>query len=144
MNIAHWIENWAAATPGKIAIRFEDQDISYARFNEQIKTSARRLKNTLGVKPGDRVAYLGQNHPHMLVLLFACARLGAILVPLNWRLAAQENLYVLQDSAAVALFVDEAWRQQCADLKNELPDCQLVALQGDPGHGCLRLPDLLQ
>ncbi len=144
MNIAHWIENWAAATPEKIAIRFEDQDISYAGFNEQIKTSARMLKNTLGVKPGERIAYLGLNHPHMLVLVFACARLGAILVPLNWRLAAQEHRYVLQDSGAVALFVDEPWRQQCADLKNELPTCQLVALQGNPDPDCLLLADLLQ
>ena len=91
MNIAHWIDKWAVATPQKTAIRFEGQEISYPEFNDQISASARALRNELGVRPGERVAYLGQNDPRILVLFFACARLGAILVPLNWRLAPQEH-----------------------------------------------------
>jgi fatty-acyl-CoA synthase len=143
MNIAHWIENWAVATPKKIAIRFEGREISYPEFNEQIKATARMLKNGLGVKPGDRIAYLGLNHPQILVLVFACARLGAIFVPLNWRLATKEHLYVLRNSGAVILFVDEPYREQCEALKNALPDCRFVAVQGDQRPGWLSLADLL-
>jgi len=144
MNISHWIENWAVATPGKIAIRFEGQEISYPEFDDQIKASARMLKEGLGVRTGDRIAYLGQNHPQILVLIFACARLGAIFIPLNWRLAAKEHLYMLKDSGAVTLFVDQPYRAQCEDLKTELPDCQFVAVQGDKNPGWLTLVDLLR
>ena len=51
--------------------------------------AARALKSELGVGRGDRVAILALNHPDYLVLLYACARLGAMLVPLNWRLAVR-------------------------------------------------------
>lgn len=143
MNIAHWIDNWAVATPQKIAIRFEEQDISYPEFNDQIKASARTLRNELGVRPGDRVAYLGQNHPRILALVFACARLGAIFVPLNWRLAPQEHLHMLQDSGAKVFFVDEPYCEQCAELKNELPDCEFIAVQGDGDTAWVVWSDLL-
>ena len=144
MNIAHWIEKWATATPEKVAIRFEGQEISYPEFHDQIKASARILKNGLGVKPGDRIAYLGQNHPQMLALVFACARLGAIFVPLNWRLAPKEHLYMLQDCGAGILFVDEPYREQCEELRSGLPDCQFIAVQGTQGPGWLSLVDLLK
>lgn len=144
MNIAHWIDKWAVAAPEKIAIRFAGREISYAGFNEQIKAGARALKNRLGVRPGDRVAYLGQNHPRSLVLVFACARLGAIFVPLNWRLAAKEHLHLLQDCGAGSLFVDEPYREQCEALKNELPDCRFIAVQEDGDPGWLMWSDLLK
>jgi fatty-acyl-CoA synthase len=144
MNIAHWIDKWAIATPQKIAILFEGQDISYPEFNDQIKTSARMLKSELGVRPGDRVAYLGQNHPQILALVFACARLGAIFVPLNWRLAPQEHLHMLEDSGAGIFFVDEPYCEQCEELKNKLSDCKFVAVQGDESSGWLVMPDLLK
>ena len=143
MNIASWIEKWATATPAKTAIRFEGQEISYPEFNDQIKASARMLTGELGVKPGDRVAYLGQNHPRILALVFACARLGAIFVPLNWRLTAKEHLYMLKDSGVVTLFVDAPYHEQCADLRSELPDCQFVSAHGDQSAGWLILADLL-
>lgn len=127
MNIAHWIENWAAATPKKIAIRFEGQELSYPDFNDQIKASARVLRNKLGINPGDRIAYLGQNHPRILALLFACARLGAIFVPLNWRLVPKEHLHILNDCGASVLFVGEPFWDQCETLKREFPDCRFVA-----------------
>ncbi|MDR2839278.1 MAG: AMP-binding protein, partial [Azonexus sp.] len=109
MNIAEWIEKWAQATPDKEALRFEGDALTYAEFNTAIKNHARMLRNELGIRPGDRVAHLGQNHPRMLIGLFACARLGAIFVPLNWRLAAQEHLYMLRHCGAAALVVDDPY-----------------------------------
>jgi fatty-acyl-CoA synthase len=58
------------------------------------------------VEKGDRVAWLGYNNPRMLVLLFALARLGAILVPLNWRLTAAEHKAILADCSPKWLFCD--------------------------------------
>lgn len=144
MNISHWIENWALADPEKIALHFEGQDISYRDFDAQIKANARMLKNELEVKPGDRIAYLGQNHPQSLILFFACARLGAIFVPLNWRLAPAEHRHMLKDSGARIFFVDELYREQCEEFRLELENCKFIALQGEAGAGWLMLPDLLK
>lgn len=143
MNIADWIEKWARATPGKIALRFEGEAFSYPQFNEAIKACACMLRNELGIRPGDRIAYLGQNHPQNLVLVFACARLGAICVPLNWRLAAQEHLRMLQDCGATALFVDAPYLTQCAEFPGALPDCRCIALNDDGASGWPQLDELL-
>ena len=58
---------------------------------------------------GDRVAILAANHPDYLVLLYACARLGALMVPINWRLAVPEQLYILCDASVKALVVEKAF-----------------------------------
>jgi fatty-acyl-CoA synthase len=83
-------------------LHFEGSDISYARFWNAIEESSR----SLDVSKGDRVAWLGYNHPEMLVLLFALARLGAILVPLNWRLTAAEHRAILADCTPKWIFSD--------------------------------------
>ena len=68
---------------------------SYAVLAERIAALARAMKSQLGVHRGDRVAVLALNSPDYLVLLYACARLGAMLVPLNWRLAVPEQMFIL-------------------------------------------------
>jgi fatty-acyl-CoA synthase len=106
MNLADWIERQAGFTPDKTAIRFEGREISYAALAQRIEAAAWALKHELGVTPGDRVAHLGLNSPEMLVLLFACARMGAIFTPLNWRLAPPEHAYILGHSGASVLIAD--------------------------------------
>ena len=105
MDLAHWVERSAAFTPDKLAIRFAGDDLNYAAFAERIRRTGSRLA-ALGVGRGDLVAYLGRNHPEMLALLFACARCGAIVVPLNWRHAAPEHARVLADCSPRAILVD--------------------------------------
>jgi acyl-CoA synthetase (AMP-forming)/AMP-acid ligase II len=87
-----------------------------------------RLKSQLGVGRGDRVAILAANHPDYLVLLYACARLGALLVPLNWRLAVPEQVYILCDASVKALVVEEAFAPAIAPLTKALPDVRIVGL----------------
>ena len=73
MNISDWIERWAAFTPQKTALRTEDARLSYAELAERIATAARRFTGGLGVRRGDRVAFLGYNSVEFLALLFAAA-----------------------------------------------------------------------
>jgi len=99
-----------------------------------------KTANTLQVKKGDRVAWLGYNHPEMLVLLFALARLGAILVPLNWRLTAAEHKAILADCTPKWIFCDAAFEAHCKDLG--VPIGKLIEagdsdLQGDDGDDLL-------
>ena len=96
MDLAHWIERQAAFAPARCAIRFAGQDISYAMLAARIDAVARALA-AAGVATGDRVAFLGLNNPEMLAMLFACARVGAMIVPLNWRLAPPEHREMLAD-----------------------------------------------
>ena len=95
MDLSDLIDRNAAFAPDKAAIRFAGRTLTYAGFAQRIAQAARALKSQWGVGPGDRVAVLAFNHPDTLVLLYACARLGAMLVPVNWRLAVPEQLYIL-------------------------------------------------
>jgi fatty-acyl-CoA synthase len=103
-------------------------------------TQVQRTSNALQVKKGDRVAWLGYNHPEMLVLLFALARLGAILVPLNWRLTAAEHKAILADCTPKWIFSDDAFKAHAEDLG--VPPGKLIEaggsdLQGDDGDDLL-------
>ncbi len=80
MDVSGWVSHWAAWTPRKTALRFEGRAITYADLEQRVGTLAGFLLSR-GVTAGDRVAYLGPNCPHLLVSLFACARLGAIFCP---------------------------------------------------------------
>jgi fatty-acyl-CoA synthase len=131
MNVSHWIERWADFQPDKTAIRFEGEDISYAAFDAHIRRVAAMLQDGLGIGRGDRVAFLGLNSPEMLAMLFACARLGAILVPLNWRLAPPEHLYILQNAGAKALFVEAEFADGAASIRADIPDCRYVSMEND-------------
>ena len=91
MDLSDLIDRNAAFAPEKVALRFAGTTLSYAQFAARIAAAARALKSGLGIGRGDRVAILAANHPDYLVLLYACARLGAMLVPLNWRLAVPEH-----------------------------------------------------
>ncbi|PWS38991.1 hypothetical protein DFH01_07035 [Falsiroseomonas bella] len=92
-----WPERHADHAPDRVALRFEGQAITWRDFSCAVEDAAAAL-SARGVGHGDRVGFLGHNHPAQLFLLFACARLGAIQVPLNWRLAAPEWHFILADS----------------------------------------------
>ena len=128
MNLSDLIDRNASFTPGKAALRFEGETLSYAAFAERIAQAARALKSRLGVGRGDRVGILAANHPDYLVLLYACARLGAMLLPLNWRLAPPEQVFILSDASVKALVVEDAFAAVLAPLKDALPDIRVVGL----------------
>ena len=89
----------------QVALRFEGQVWTYGALAAWVGAEAAGLAG-LGVGRGDRVAVLALNHPRTLVLLLACARLGAMLVPLNWRLAGAELQWIVDDAAPRVLFAD--------------------------------------
>jgi fatty-acyl-CoA synthase len=126
-NISFWLEKNAAFTPEKIAIRFEGKDITYRSFTQKVHDHARALKHIYRVGRGDRVAFLGMNHPDLLYLFFSCARLGAIFLPLNWRLAVPEHLFILKDATAKLLICDAEFKEHADKLRDDLPDCDFIS-----------------
>jgi fatty-acyl-CoA synthase len=135
VDLCSLIERNAAFAPAKPAILFEGETLTYAAFNARIEQTARALKAELGVGRGDRVAILSLNRPDYLVLLYACARLGAILVPLNWRLAAAEQLFILSDATAKVLVLEQAFAGILSTLEKSLPDMTAVGLDFLPDRG---------
>lgn len=118
-----WIEAQAQKHPDAVALKAGNQRIIYTALLDRIATASGVLA-ACGIRRGDRVGFLGHNHPSQLILLFACARLGAIQVPLNWRLASPELRFILEASGTVLLATT--------------PDLAATARLAAP-HGCALL-----
>lgn len=112
MNLSRIVEHWANHCPSRVALHFEGEDWTYAELWRRIEDATRALQ----VARGERIAWLGYNHPDMLVLLFAAARRGAMLVPLNWRLTAAEHRAILSDCQSRWLFSDADFSGAARDL----------------------------
>jgi fatty-acyl-CoA synthase len=132
VDLSHWIERHARFAPGAVAIRFEGAAISYAELARRVARVAAVLAG-LGVKRDDAVAWLGLNHPAVLVLLFACARLGAMLVPLNWRLAPPEHARVLADCPPRVLFAEPAFADHARRIEGALAATEISVLESAAG-----------
>jgi fatty-acyl-CoA synthase len=91
-------------TPGRVALSCGGRDLTYRDLRERTYRLASALAG-LGVRRGDRVAYLGANEPALVETLFAAGLLGAVFVPLNTRLATPELRFVLQDADASVLLL---------------------------------------
>ncbi len=132
MDLCSLIDRNAAFAPNKTAIAFEGERLSYTAFAARIERTATALKHELGVGRGDRVAILSLNRPDYLVLLYACARLGAILVPLNWRLAVAEQLFILADAGVKVLVLEQAFERVLPGLT---PGTAVIGLDFTPPDG---------
>jgi fatty-acyl-CoA synthase len=130
MNLARIAEHWAAHRPQHVAVHFQGEDVGYAALWRRVEAATLRLAS-LGVHQGDRVAYLGYNHPELLAMLFACARLGALFVPLNFRLAAPEHAEILAHAGPVAFVVAPDFHEHAAAIATLLPLTRLVTLEGE-------------
>ncbi len=100
-----WFEKWALYSPEAVALQDDasGRRYTYAQCRGAIDRIARMLANEFGVGPGDRVAVLSMNEPEYVFLLFACQKLGAILLPLNYRLAPRELAWMLGNAEAALL-----------------------------------------
>ena len=95
-------------SPRRTALVYEDRSWTYAELSADISRLANALSG-LGVRPGDRVGYLGANHPAFLQTSFAAGLLGAIFVPLNHGLSAPELAYIVRDAGChVVVYGTEA------------------------------------
>jgi fatty-acyl-CoA synthase len=132
VDLSGLIDRNAAFAPDKPALHFEGATLSYAAFAARIEQAARALKSELGVGRGDRVAILSLNRPDYLVLLYACARLGAMLVPLNWRLAVAEQFFILSDAATKVLLLEQAFAAVLPPIEESMPETTVIGLDFTP------------
>ncbi len=96
MNIAWWVQRWGELWPEKTAIIYEGRTISYRHLHQRADRASCWLQS-LGIEKGDRVAVMLKNCPEFIDLYLACSRLGAIFVPVNFRLVGRELLYIIKN-----------------------------------------------
>ncbi|HVY11084.1 MAG TPA: long-chain fatty acid--CoA ligase [Mycobacteriales bacterium] len=119
MNWCAVLAHHAERHPDRPMLVFEGQTITYREMYDRVRAVAGSL---LGVERGDVVALLSYNCPQFLEVLFAANYLGAIAMPINWRLAAAEVRYILEHSGAKAIFCDEQMRPLAEEATADLPD----------------------
>ncbi|WP_329222764.1 long-chain-fatty-acid--CoA ligase [Streptomyces sp. NBC_01485] len=96
----------AATRPERTAIICDGRRVTYGQLHRESDKGARALCNA-GLGQGERVAFFGRESELYYEILFACAKSGTVLVPVNWRLAPDEIEYILQDAETAVLFVEE-------------------------------------
>jgi fatty-acyl-CoA synthase len=103
-----WIAGHANQTPDAPAIEdlYSKRTYTYSEFSSRIGRLADHLQKNCNIERGDRVVIISYNNPEMLELQFACQRLGAIFVPLNFRLTVPELEYIASDCGAKAILAD--------------------------------------
>jgi len=140
MNIAQWVTDWASRAPDRTAVYFQDRVISYADFDACIQTSASALQG-LGIKKTDRVALLEYNSPEYLAVIFACARLGATAVPLNWRLTTREHKVQINDCLPDVLLAGPDFLEHAEQLRGSGSIDHWISF-GGPGEGWVSFDEL--
>ncbi|WP_322515821.1 AMP-binding protein [Rhodopseudomonas palustris] len=123
----------AALFPDRTAFIFDGVHITHRDYLARIERLAAGLLHA-GVQPGDRVAILSQNCPEMVELIGAVALIGAILLPVNYRLNADEIAFVLGDGAPTVLIAGADYRDIVAGLQPSLASVRRsFAIGADPG-----------
>ena len=105
---------------------FEADDqraLTFAEIKEQVDRLASGLQQ-LGIRKGDRICAVGKNSLEFFLLYGAAAALGAIVVPINWRLSVEEALFNLNDCKPKILFVDAEFQELAQERKDKLPSVE--------------------
>src|SRR5919201_4925199 len=110
VRVADVIRRAAERRPGVVALRHGERELTYAQLDERSSRLAQALL-AAGIGRGSRVAYLGRTAPEVIELLFAVSKIGAVIVPLNWRLSPRELGGVLENAQAPLLIADAAYPQ---------------------------------
>jgi fatty-acyl-CoA synthase len=124
-GISSWIESRARAAPDRVALIAGDSSLTYSELGLRVRRLANGLR-MLGVAKGDRVAWLGPNHPAFVGSLFAAGLLGAILAPVNHRLDEAGIDLILRDTKPRVLIQNLAAGATAV----RGPDCRHVAVGG--------------
>jgi fatty-acyl-CoA synthase len=130
-TLGRWLTDRARNTPDRVAIDFRDESWTYAALDRRSNRMAASLAGR-GVGRGDRVATLTQNSPDHVALLFACARLGALLQPMNWRLAPAELRYQLEDAEPSVLVLEEEFALLAEAAGGSVPRAAFTEVDSEP------------
>jgi fatty-acyl-CoA synthase len=129
-GLGSWIARRNRMLPGSVAVVYEGRKFTYEEMQTRITRLAHALRG-LGVRRGERVAYLGPNHPAFLETFFATGTIGAVFVPLSFRLAVPELAYILHDSDVRVLVHAGEFEETATGALREAPVAHVVRVAPD-------------
>ncbi len=125
------------------AVVDEDTRLTYAEFFARCDRCSAALEH-LGVRQGDRVAYIAPNTHRHLEAYYAVPQLGAVLVPINYRLIADDFNYIINHSGSKVVCVHPDYREMVDGIRGDLPGVEhFISLEGEPREGWLDYEELL-
>ena len=124
-NLADMVRAQAKNRGNALAYEFEGRQTTFAEFDVKTNRVANALI-ALGVKKGERIAYLGKNSDIYFELLMGAMKAGVVMAPVNWRLAGPEVAFIVEDCKAPVLFVGPEFITQVKNIKGVLPSVKHI------------------
>lgn len=142
----HWVNQiatHAAMRPGHVAFKFKGAETTWKQLHERSEKFADALSRR-GVGFGDRVVLLALNYTEYIEAVMGINALGAIAVPVNFRLTPPEVAYIVADSGAKAVVTDSVLRPLAVGVAGQIPEpTTVVVINGQTGDGVLGYDDVL-
>ena len=113
INLSSFIAFHGRQTPGRCALKYRGEEVTYAAFNARIQVVGGWLASR-GIGPDDVVAVLMKNSAAFLDIAFAISHIGAVFLPINYRLASDEIAYIVENAGARLLVADEEFGASAA------------------------------
>ncbi len=133
-NIGLFLAKRARLEPDRIGLVFEGRELRFRALNERANRAAHALAG-LHVRSGDRVGLLMSNSPEFVECFFGLAKIGAIVVPINWRLAAPEIVFIAHDAGIRTLVYGPEQAALVAAVRTDLVGVNYVAAGPEPVSG---------
>ena len=137
LTLADVPRHHAKVRPHAVALIDGSRNSTYRTFDARCSRVANGLK-ALGAKAGSRIAAMDQNSDRYFEILFGAAKIGTVLVSVNWRLAPPEIAYILNDAQAEIIFIGTQFAGLIEAIRNDLPHLRHVLLvdgtANDPTH----------
>jgi fatty-acyl-CoA synthase len=119
ITIDAFLRHWAADRPHRMSMVGERR-MDFATLDAATRRAATALQ-AAGLRRGDRIAWLGKNSVLYFTLLFGAARIGVVMAPVGWRLAAPERRFIIDDTGAKLLFAGTGFADEARALAADLP-----------------------
>jgi fatty-acyl-CoA synthase len=124
-NLADMVRARAKTRRNAIVFEFEGRQTSFAELDINTNRVANALQ-ALGVKPRERIAYLGKNSDFYFELLLGAMKANVVMAPVNWRLAGPEIAFIVEDCKAPVLFVGPEFITQVNNIRTQLPGVRSI------------------
>lgn len=130
MNFNNWLKKRERYTPGKEAVVAPGRDVryTYRDLNANANRLAGYLQHQTSLEAGDRLAVVSKNSLEYLILFFACAKLGIVLVPLNYRLPSSGLLEMIEDSDPGMLAYSQEFSATAQEAEQQLGKTDLLCM----------------
>ena len=142
MNTAEFLDISAAVVPDRAALITGDHQQSFAEMSAQVTQLANALQG-LGLSKGDHLGVMSVNSSEYVVSYYACARLGIIFVPLNYRARAEELEYMINTAEVKALFVSDRYQEVVDAIRAKTPSVAHVIALETARDGQMHFRDLV-